>query len=250
MIDALKYFLIGLIQGLTEFLPVSSSGHIVLFGSFFNMDNLLFISVVAHVGTLFAVIFMYRKRIFELIRHPINKTNLNLILATIPTVIIVLLFKNFFENSFSLSFTVWGFLISAVLLFIADFKSNGKKYLTKKSAFAMGVAQGLAVLPGISRSGTTLVTGLFLGIEKNEALDFSFLMSIPIIIASAVYEGWEVFTTNIGINWLGVIIVLISSFIFGILSIKLMLKVVKKNRLFYFSFYLIFLSLALLVVVL
>ena len=172
-----------------------------------------------------------------------TKTNLNLIIATIPTVLIVLVFNKFFESGFSTSSTIWGFLISAVLLFVVDFKANGNKYFTKKTSFIMGVTQGLAVLPGISRSGTTLVTGLFLGINKNEALDFSFLMSIPIIIASAVYEGIDLIKNPVTINWVGMVIVFVASFVFGILSIKLMLKVVKKNRLFYFSFYLIFLSL-------
>ncbi len=243
MIEIIKYIFIGFIQGLTEFLPISSSGHIVLFGSMFNLDNLLLISVVAHIGTLFAVIYCYRKQLFTLIRHPFNKTNLNLILATIPTVILVLLFNTFFENSFSTKTLIWGFLISAVLLFIADFKNEGFKPINKRRALYIGLAQGLALLPGISRSGSTLVCGLMLGVEKNQALDFSFLMSIPIIVASAVYESIKLFSTQITINWLGIFIVMISSFIFGILSIKIMLKLVKKNKLYFFSIYLIVLSL-------
>ncbi len=247
MIEIIKYIFIGFIQGLTEFLPISSSGHIVLFGSMFNLDNLLLISVVAHIGTLFAVIFCYRKRLFQLIRHPINKTNLNLIIATVPTVILVLLFNTFFEDSFSTKTLVWGFLISAILLMIADFKKDGIRPVTKRSALYMGLAQGLALLPGISRSGSTLVCGLLAGVEKNEALDFSFLMSIPIIIASAVYESIKLFSAQITINWLGIFIVMITSFIFGILSIKLMLKIVKKNKLYFFSIYLIVLSLIVLI---
>ena len=243
MIEIIKYIFIGFIQGLTEFLPISSSGHIVLFGSMFNLDNLLLISVVAHIGTLFAVIYCYRKQLFTIIRHPFNKTNLNLILATIPTVILVLLFNTFFENSFSTKTLIWGFLISAVLLFIADFKKEGFKPINKRRALYIGLAQGLALLPGISRSGSTLVCGLMLGVEKNQALDFSFLMSIPIIVASAVYESIKLFSTQITINWLGIFIVMISSFIFGILSIKIMLKLVKKNKLYFFSIYLIVLSL-------
>ncbi len=243
MNNVIKYILIGFIQGLTEFLPISSSGHVVLFGSLFELDNLLLISVVAHVGTLFAVIFCYRKRIGELIRHPINKTNLNLVIATIPTVIIVLLFNRFLEEQFSTSALVWGFLISAALLVIADLRKDGHKPLDKRSATFMGLAQGLALTPGISRSGSTLVCGLIVGVDKKEALDFSFLMSIPVIIASAVYESIKLFSLQLSINWLGIIIVIISSFIFGILSIKLMLKVVKNNKLYYFSIYLIVLSL-------
>ena len=246
MKNIIKYIFIGFIQGITEFLPISSSGHVVLFGSLFELDNLLLISVVAHIGTLFAVLYCYRKRIFELIRHPKNKTNINLIIATIPTIIIVLLFNSFLEDNFSSKTLVWGFLLSAVLLIIADLRKDGNKPLNKKSALYMGISQGLALLPGISRSGSTLVCGLLVGVDKNEALDFSFLMSIPIILASAVYESFKLFTSQITINWLGIFIIMISSFIFGILSIKIMLKIVKKNKLYYFSIYLILLSLVIL----
>ena len=240
-----SYILVGIIQGLTEFLPISSSGHVVLFGSLFDMDNLLLISVVAHIGTLFAVLFCYRKRIFELVRHPINKTNLNLIIATLPTVIMVLLFNSFLEENFSTSSLVWGFLISAVLLIVADLKKEGNKYMNKRNSLYMGLAQGLALLPGISRSGSTLVCGLIAGVERKEAVDFSFLMSIPVILASAVYEGAKLFTCPIEVNWLGIFVVMLVSFIFGILSIKIMLKLIKKNKLYFFSIYLIVLSLIL-----
>lgn len=246
MIELIKYVLIGFIQGLTEFLPISSSGHVVLFGSLFDLDNLLLLSVVAHVGTLFAVIFCYRKRLVELAKKPFNKTNINLLIATIPTVVIVLLFNHFIEDNFSTKTLIWGFLLSAVLLIIADFKKDSYRPVNKRSALYMGLAQGLALLPGISRSGSTLVCGLLVGVEKNEALDFSFLMSIPIIIASAVYESIKLFTMQLTVNWLGIFIVMITSFIFGILSIKLMLKIVKKNKLYFFSIYLIVLSLIIL----
>lgn len=249
MKNVIKYIFIGFIQGITEFLPVSSSGHIVLFGSMFELDNLLLISVVAHIGTLFAVLFCYRKRIFELIKHPKNKTNLHLIIATIPTILIVLLFNTFIEDHFSTSSLVWGFLISAILLVVADMKKDSFKPITNKSALYMGLSQGLALLPGISRSGSTLVCGLICGVEKQSALDFSFLMSIPIILASAVYESFKLFNSQITINWLGIFVVMLSSFIFGILSIKIMLKAVKKNKLYYFSIYLIVLSLIILLFV-
>ncbi|MBR4998593.1 MAG: undecaprenyl-diphosphate phosphatase, partial [Clostridia bacterium] len=188
MKNAFKFILIGFIQGITEFLPVSSSGHIVLFGSLFELDNLLLISIVAHIGTLFAVIFCYRKKLIELIKNPKNPTTFNLIIATIPTVIIVLLFNKFLEDNFSIHTLVWGFLLSAILLLVADLKKTGHKPLNKQSAVYMGLTQGLALLPGISRSGSTLTCGLLLGYDKQETLDFSFLMSIPIILASAIYE--------------------------------------------------------------
>ncbi len=246
MKNIIKYIFIGFVQGITEFLPISSSGHVVLFGSMFELDNLLLISVVAHIGTLFAVVFCYRKTIFPLIRKPFNKTNLNLIIATLPTIIIVLIFNGFLEENFSSKTLVWGFLISAILLVVADLKSEGHKNINKKSSLYMGISQGLALLPGISRSGSTLVCGLISGVEKNQALDFSFLMSIPIILASAVYESYKLFKSQITIDWIGILIIMFSSFIFGILSIKLMLKVLKKNKLYFFSIYLIVLSLIIL----
>ncbi len=264
MINAFLYFIIGFIQGITEFLPISSSGHIVMIGSFFSLDNLLLISVVAHIGTLFAVIFCYRKRLGELFGQfgrdvgsvfkrekliPNENRNIyiNLIIATIPTVVIVLLFNKFLEANFAVHTLVWGFLISSVLLIIADLKKENNKPLNKRNAFFMGLAQGCALLPGISRSGSTLVCGLLLGVNKEKALDFSFLMSIPIIIASAVYEGVKLFSCQLSINWAGIFIVMITSFIFGILSIKIMLKLVNKNKLYYFAIYLIALSLVLLI---
>lgn len=243
MKNVINFILIGIIQGLTEFLPVSSSGHIVLFGSILDMDNLLLLSVVAHIGTLFAVIYCYRQRLKELIKKPFCETNIKLLIATIPTIIIVLLFNSFIEDNFSSSSLVWGFLISAILLLFADLRKNTNKPISKKSALYMGISQGLAILPGFSRSGTTLACGLLVGVEKQQALDFSFLMSIPIIIASAVFEGIKLFTAQVTIGWLGIFIVMLTSFIFGIISIKLMLKIVKGNKLFYFSFYLILLSL-------
>lgn len=244
MKNAFNYFFIGIIQGITEFLPVSSSGHIVLFGSLFELDNLLLISIVAHIGTLFAVLFCYRKRIFEIIKHPVkDKTFLNLVIATIPSIIIVLIFNSFLEDNFSAKTLVWGFIVSAILLLIADFKKESTKPVTKRSALYMGISQGLALLPGISRSGSTLTCGLLVGVNKNEALDFSFLMSIPIIIASAVYESFKLIKYQLTINFIGIFIVMITSFVFGIISIKLMLKTIKKNKLYYFSIYLIVLSL-------
>ena len=261
--NILKYVFLGFIQGLTEFLPISSSGHIVLFGSLFELDNLLLLSVVAHVGTLFAVVFCYRKHLVGLFcqfgkdvgclikrkkftPNDDRKLYLNLILSTIPTIIIFLLFKNLFEQSFSTKTLIWGFLISAFFLVVADFKKESTKKITPKTSIFMGLSQGLALLPGISRSGSTLVCGLLAGANKTEVLDFSFLMSIPIILASAVYEGFSVFTANITVNWVAIFVVLITSFIFGIMSIKLMLKLVNKNKLYLFALYLILLSLAIL----
>ena len=245
----INFILIGVVQGITEFLPVSSSGHIVLFGSIFNMDNLLLLSVVAHIGTLFAVMFCYRNKFKELIKKPFCETNLKLLIATIPTIIIVVLFNSFLEEHFSKHALVWGFLISAILLIVADLNKITNKPLNKRRALIMGVSQGFALLPGVSRSGTTLAFGLLSGAKKEDVLDFSFLMSVPIILASGAYETIKIVNVQIDVNWLGVFVVMITSFIFGILSIKLMLKIVRNNKLYFFSFYLVALSLLVLFLV-
>lgn len=247
MKEIFKYIFIGFIQGLTEFLPISSSGHIVLFGSLFNLDNLLLLSIMAHFGTLFAVIYCYRKKLKEMLVHPFCDTNKKLVLATIPTILIFLVFNKFFTESFSVKTLIWGFLVSAFLLLVADLKKEENKPLLNKTAIYMGLSQGLALLPGISRSGSTLVCGLLTGTNKEETLEFSFLMSIPVILGSGIYESFNLFSQQISVSPLGIFLVLISSFIFGILSIKIMLKLVKNNKLFYFSFYLILLSLGILI---
>ena len=242
MKNIINYILIGFIQGITEFLPVSSSGHVVLFGDLLNVDNLMLLSIVSHVGTLFALLICYRKKIFNLIRHPKNPSTLNLIIATIPAVIGALVFNKFLEDSFSIKTLVWGFLISSFSLIVVSLKKEKFKPVKRSTALYMGLAQTVALFPGISRSGSTLCSALMVGTDKQEALDFSFLMSIPIIFASAVYEGFKLFISGTSINWVAVLIVFASSFIFGLLSIKIMLKVVKTNKLYFFGIYLLILS--------
>ena len=242
MKNIIKYVIIGFIQGITEFLPISSSGHVVLFGDLLNMDNLMLLSIVSHVGTLLALLICYRKKVSSIIRHPKSATTWNLIIATIPAVVGVLLFNKFLENSFSIKTLVWGFLISSFTLIIAGFKKEKYKPVKRSTALYMGLAQTVALFPGISRSGSTLCSAFIIGTDKQEALDFSFLMSIPIILASAIYEGFKTFVNGVVINWVAVSVVFVSSFIFGMLSIKIMLKIVKTNKLYLFGIYLLILS--------
>ena len=156
MKNIFNYNFIGFIQGITEFLPISSSGHIVLFGHLLGLEDVLLVSVAAHLGTLLAVIFWYRRRIGYMIKRPFNPTNINLVLATIPSVIAVLVFHNAIEESFSVYSLVWGFLLSSILLLIASLIKQKNRPLTRPKAIFMGLGQSLALLPGISRSGTTL----------------------------------------------------------------------------------------------
>lgn len=168
-----------------------------------------------------------------------------LVVGTIPTVIIALLFKDFFENAFSGNLLFVGFLVTAIFLLIAsyiDTKNANNKEMSFAKISTMGVFQGLALLPGISRSGSTVTSALILGVKKDEALEYSFLLSIPIIIASLLYE--IIFSNQVitQISAWPMILGFVFSAIFGILSIKFMIKLVKSNSYKYFAIYLFALS--------
>lgn len=238
---------LGALQGLTEFLPVSSSGHLVLFQNIFGIEtDFLFFSVLLHLATLFAVVLVLWKDIKHLVFHPFCKEAQMLYTATIPTVLIVLLFQGFFEGAFSGVFLPICFMITAFLLFVTEVlakKTSGK--MTFKTGLITGIAQGLAVLPGISRSGATICTAVLLGVDRKRASRFSFILSIPIILASMAYEilgavtsGEEILTLPV----LPTILAFLSAFIVGVLSVKFMLGAFQKIKLWWFSIYLIVLS--------
>lgn len=296
--------IISIVQGVTEFLPVSSSGHLILVYKMFGINGeTQLLSIILHLATLLSVIVYYRKDILNLIRHPLCKTNRFLLTATIPTVIFVLIFKKFLDNSFGGDYIIFGFIITALVLGIADFlsESGNKKtksgmYITETSLFitppesdnniksrqtnidyekiknadiqpsrhninpdskqkttpdicnmpisfgksiVLGLAQGVACFPAISRSGSTISTGLMLGLDKEIATKFSFLMSIPIIIASLFYEIIFPPTSNISISPLLIIVAFVVTAIVGYFSLKLMSEVMKKSKLSYFSYYLL-----------
>lgn len=206
----------------------------------------MLLSILLHVATLFAVVIVFRKQIWEMIKHPFCKTNKMLVVATIPTIIIVLAFRGFFENAFSGAYLAICFATTAVLLVLTSIFSKQKQSeMNYKSAFLMGVGQGIAVLPGISRSGTTLCTGLVVGQGKKQATEFSFLMSIPVIFCSLIFElyngisaGESLFMGNFWLVAMAFVVALMS----GIFAIKIMLKIVQKGKLWYFSVYLVLLS--------
>ena len=256
--------LLGLIQGLTEFLPISSSGHLVLLYDIFGIENnQIFLSIILHLATLLAVIIYYRKDIIKLIKNPFCKTNKKLFLTTVTTCVIVLFLKPVVEKTFDGKYLFVFFLLTAVILFISDYMSDkntklsyndnklSKTRLTDdyynicdldisyKQAFIIGVTQAVACIPGISRSGSTIAIAKICGVKKDCA-KYSFLISIPIIIASLIMElisGVTFDSFNIGL-----IISLIVCFIVGLLSIKIMTSFVDKNKLFIFGYYLIILS--------
>jgi len=241
--------ILAIVQGLTEFLPVSSSGHLVLLNKFFGIENdFLLLSVILHVATLFSVLFVLRKEVVEVIKHPFGKLSRKIIFATIPTVIIVLCFKGFFDSAFDGRFLPICFILTAVLIVVSEFLSNKfkNKYkpINNRMAIIMGLAQGIAVLPGISRSGATICAGLIQGAKRDELAHFSFLMSIPIILASLVVEIYEYISVGqaLTLMWYELLIGFIVAFFTGIFAVKFMLKIIEKHSLLWFAVYLVGIS--------
>lgn len=245
--------LLGIIQGLTEFLPVSSSGHLVLLYKIFGIENdVILLSILLHMATLLAVIVYYRKEIVKLIRHPFCKTNLKIVVTTIATCLVVLALHPILKSSFGGSYLSLCFVISGILLWISDIFSKKESTpctpcditnipMTYTQAFVIGLSQGVACIPGISRSGTTIALSKLLGI-KNINTTYSFLISIPIIIGSLLLEiisGARFTSVNI---W-GVLIAFVICFVIGLASIKVMTNFVRQNSLKVFSIYLFILAL-------
>ncbi len=239
-------FFLGLVQGLTEFLPVSSSGHLVLFSKIFGIEESLFLSILLHFATLLSIVVVFHKDVWRLLRHPFSKETLSIVVATIPTGIIALVIMPLIKNSFDGTFLPICFLISATLLFLCEtvFARKEQNPLDLKSAFIMGIAQGFAVFPGISRSGATIAAGLFCGKDKKEVAKFSFLMSIPIVFLSMIMEIFEVAADGVTlqISILPTIIAFVVAFLVGLFSIKAMISLTQKAQLRWFSLYLVAVS--------
>lgn len=251
---------LGLVQGLAEFLPISSSGHLLLFQSLFGITDGLLLTVLLHVATLLAVVVVYRRRLWQLIRHPWNTETVRLGLATIITCVIVIMFHDVIDRLFTLAALPYTFIAAGIYLLVPTVlgwcrrgkissepvAQNTTKMRPWWQAVAMGMAQGVAVVPGLSRSGLTITTGRLSGMDNTEATDFSFLMSIPIIMASLVYEllhGGSVEALGFG----SVILAFVTAFVAGIAAIKIMLNLTRKLDLRWFAFYLLCLGSGLLV---
>jgi len=238
---------LGIVQGLTEFLPVSSSGHLVLFQQLFGIEGEMVVTfdVALHVGTLLAVFAVYRKRIREMLRHPFSKLPVYLVLGTIPTVIIALLFKEAIEGYYaSGSLLGPGFVFTGLVLIGAEKIGNGRKELEHMKlvdSLLIGAGQGLALMPGVSRSGMTITTGLALGLDRGFAADYAFLLSIPAILGGAFLDVLDVVrgdTANVvSIGIVPLVAGIAVAAVTGFLAIKVMLAAVKKMKLKYFAWY-------------
>ena len=228
--------ILGLVQGLTEFLPVSSSGHLFLLEKLGVGNESLFFNVCMHLGTLLSVLIVMRKKWLPLVRKPFQKTNLFILLSCLPTVGFALLTKALAPALLAL-----GFMITAVFLFCAEkLHFDRKRTLSVKTSILSGVFQGIAVLPGVSRSGATITALTLVGVDKTESADFSFLMSIPVILGSAILEILPLisgdFTLATG-DILPLILGTVTAFLSGCFAIKFFLKIVSTKSLLPFSIY-------------
>jgi undecaprenyl-diphosphatase len=248
--DVLDAIILGVIQGFTEFLPVSSSGHLelgkaILGDNSIPEESLLF-TVILHFATALSTIVVFRKDILEISTSLLQfswteETQFvsKIVISMLPAVVVGLLFEEELESFFGGNITFVGFmlLVTALLLWLADRSKNTGKPVTFKNAFIIGLAQAIAMLPGISRSGATISSSVLLGNDKSKAARFSFLMVIPLIFGKIAKDllGGELTTEATNFTTLGV--GFIAAFISGLIACTWMIKLVKKSKLSYFSIY-------------
>lgn len=234
--------IIGIVQGLTEFLPISSSGHIILTQRILGVEPEMGFTLILHLATLAAVVLVMRKQIWDTIKTP--KKWGPLIVATVFSAIVVLLFHNVLKSAFDGKFLATCFLITALLLLLSGFVKPKKTQINCFDAVFIGLMQGLAALPGISRSGSTVSTAVLLGNDREESVSFSFLLSIPIIIGSALID---LIAEGVGtIEFLPLVCGFTAAFISGLAAVKLMLKLTS-GAFDFFAIYLTALSAFLLI---
>jgi undecaprenyl-diphosphatase len=246
--DLINSILLGIIQGLTEFFPISSSGHLVLGQYFLGIESHgILLEVVLHFGTLLSILLYYRHDIFMLIQGILQKRSESIdyafmiITATIPAVVVGLLFKTQLESLFLPKVVPYMLLITGCILYTTKFATKSQKNMTMKIAFLMGLAQVLAMLPGISRSGMTISWAIFLGIHRGDAAKFSFIMAIPVLFGAGILQLLEMDESVIHV-W-PLTIGFLSAFISGYIVIKWIIKIITNQYFWKFSYYCIFVGL-------
>jgi undecaprenyl-diphosphatase len=236
---------LGIIQGFTEFLPISSSAHLIIAQHFipnFSQPGVLF-DIILHAGTLAAVIFYFRKELLNIKKQ----TVILLILATIPAALIGILFSDYLEGTFSsLQMLGWQLILTAFLNFFVDYAKTSRTHIKIPDSLAIGIAQAVAIVPGISRSSATIFEATRRGINRQEAAEFSFLISIPAIGGAVAQQVLKYgFTSDINIPaYAGGFV---ASLIFGLLSIKVLLRALKSKSFSIFGVYCLILGIALIV---
>ena len=248
--EIINAVILGIIQGLTEFLPISSSGHLeivkTILGEEKAAEQSLIMTIVLHFATALSTVVIFRKDLMEILKGLLQlknnksfKFSLKIILSMIPAALIGILFNTEIEALFDGKITLVGgmLILTGLLLFLADQAKPSKKNVTMKDAILIGIAQAIAILPGISRSGATISTSVILGVDKEKAARFSFLMVVPLIIGKMTKDIFSGKITTADANFLPLLIGFTFAFFTGILACKWMIKLVKNSQLKYFAYY-------------
>ena len=250
--DPLEALILGIVQGLTEWLPVSSSGHLVIAQEMLGMaadENLMF-DLVVHLGTIVAVCVYFRKELWRILagmttskakrgeqENALRKLGFLLLLGTVPAAIAGVLLTDYVESIFDITLVGMALMANAVLLFVAErFGSKGvKKSASTLDAAVIGTFQAISIMPGISRSGSTLSGGMLRGLERETAAVFAFLLSVPILLAAFAYGVVTLDTFDLDL--VASVIGAVAAFATGIVSIGYLLKAVRAGKLWIFSVY-------------
>lgn len=242
----LQGFILGIIQGLSEFLPISSSGHLVLFQRLFGLEEgVVTFDIAVHIATLIPIIIILWKDIAEILKEPFGKMTRLIVVGLIPTLVIGALFHDTFKGLIASARTLGiEFILTGLALWYAEgvrSKNKGLDEMSYTDATVVGTAQGIAILPAVSRSGLTIAGALARGLNREFALKFSFLISVPAILAAAAKDGYDIISAGTGLQ-LGVpvgplLAGMVAAGISGYLAIKFMLKVFSKVSFKYFSIY-------------
>ncbi len=261
--------ILGIIQGITEWLPVSSSGHLVIAQETMDVEAPIFFDVMVHLGTLFVVLWVFRKEVknviiafFSIIRdlikgvpfkkateEPERRLCLMVIIGTIPTGLIGLIFKEPLESMYTNLLAVGiALCFTGVYLFLTKLIKpkhpiHTPREMSWKDAILIGIMQGVAIIPGVSRSGTTIATGLFAGLDKDLVTRYSFLLFIPAILGAVILQSGDVVSGDVEIDWLTTIVGMVTAMIVGYFAIQLLLKVIRSQKLYMFSYYCVALGL-------
>lgn len=259
--DIIQGIIIGIVQGLTEFLPVSSSAHLVFIQNILGVESSLAFDTFLHLGTLIAVLWFFRWDIIKMIRSwilsiedliqgrfqegfyadPYKRLAWYVILGTVPVGIVGVLFEDSVDALFAGALYVPAFFlfVTGTILYLSQRMASGNvniNNISKKHALFMGLGQACAILPGLSRSGTTIAAGLTIGLDKEFAAKFSFILSIPAILGAFVLQAKDI-GSALDVNFLPVILGFIASIIAGYMAIKWMLDLIKNRSLDIFAYY-------------
>lgn len=243
MLSHLEAIILGIIQGLTEFLPISSTGHLYLGRKLFGLEEAgLFLDTMLHMGTLLAVLVVYKQELWSIIKRPFSRMSIILAVGTIPAVIAGYAGKDFFDGLSKSGITIgWEFIATGFILWSADKWRKGRKSLEDiriSDAIVIGSFQAAAIFPALSRSGLTIAAGLFRGLKRETAAYFSFLLSMPAILGGVIFQGKDLFSSQAeSVSLLSLLLATIASALFGYMAIVGMINYLKKKSLRIFAYY-------------